>query len=579
MSFRKLAALCAAFLCVSGPASATSWEQEFGARVKARQTVTALSSEMFGEHISLYDGTTSFSTSDISLPGNSGLSVDVSRSMRMGHPGAFFPDELFGDWGIDVPYLKGLYSKGDGWGASSSATASRCTNNTTPGWGTNELSVPGGGGGAMLWRNSAPKTPEPQVAGLSGYTTKSRWYFQCLPALKSGQAGEGFLGIAPDGSKYYFDWLAAYNYPGTALPGLAPGSQIQILREEDRIYPTRVEDRFGNWVNYQWSGRKLLSIAANDGRRIDLTYKAGTEFIETATAAGKVWTYMVDSSRYLRRMTNPDGSAWAYSGSAPSLVDYKEEYERYNCRGDFVGGFTCQYRLIVDKTVNCAWADFIVPTPYSYTVSTPSGASARFSFQAKRFGRRNVPRRCEEVTMGDDGSNTIRNWHNVYQPFYDAFATTEKRVNGPGLTEQVWSYGYDGLDAGYAPFDGSYVPGFRTTTVTQPDGVQMVQTFGRDYGINDGQLLRSETRKDGVAKRVVQQQYVTNAEVASMPFSDNAGIYQTYEDGVDTWGSTAVRPVRSATTTQEGSTFTTETLQFDAFARPVSTKKTGAVGP
>src|SRR5690606_40810610 len=91
-----------------------------------------------------------------------------------------------------------------------------------------------------------------------------------------------------------------------------------------RIYATRVEDRFGNRVDYDWQGDRLTRIHANDGREITLAYNAdGT--LKTATAGNRVWTYAHDLYRGLTDVINPDQTRWTYQRQGTLSIQYRSE--------------------------------------------------------------------------------------------------------------------------------------------------------------------------------------------------------------------------------------------------------------
>lgn len=286
-----------------------SWEQEWGTRISSRQSVAPLTSDLFGEEVSLYDGTTSFVATDVSIPGNFDIPVAISRRAKLGVPGGSSPQELFGEWEIELPYLKGMYGDDPSsyWKTFGPDGNARCSVGVIPGWGSNALSLPGGGGGLLLERTDTPKHVRPQQSGLAPWVTKSNWYFTCLPTIQSGQGGEGFVGVAPDGKRYYFDWMTVHNYPGTTTPAMKAGSQIQVLRREIRLYPTKIEDRFGNKVEYHWTGRHLDSITSSDGRRIDLYYGSNDQ-VERVIAHGRTWNYVYATAARLQEVVNPDQS-------------------------------------------------------------------------------------------------------------------------------------------------------------------------------------------------------------------------------------------------------------------------------
>jgi hypothetical protein len=124
------------------------------------------------------------------------------------------------------------------------------------------LSLPGGGGEPVLGGSGDPRQPQPQFGEPAPWSTKGGWTFSCLTALKSGHPGQGFLGHAPDGTKYYFDWMVARPNTAATLQPYGPESNALLNRKRVFLYPSQIVDRFGNWVRYEWSGDRLVGRSA-----------------------------------------------------------------------------------------------------------------------------------------------------------------------------------------------------------------------------------------------------------------------------------------------------------------------------
>ncbi len=87
---------------------------EYHKQLEGVEHISPLEEGLSGESVSLYDGATTFSVVDISVPGNSKLPVQLLRR---------FPIELqvqsvstsdtslhgAGNWDVDVPYMTGTY--------------------------------------------------------------------------------------------------------------------------------------------------------------------------------------------------------------------------------------------------------------------------------------------------------------------------------------------------------------------------------------------------------------------------------------------------------------------------------------
>ncbi|WP_313160729.1 hypothetical protein, partial [Stenotrophomonas sp.] len=84
-----------------------TWREEYDKRLKYGDLVEPLKGEIFGEKVNLYDGTLSFSATDITVPGNSAIAVSISRSYS-DLSGSSIQNE-FGNWTLDIPSLSGTY--------------------------------------------------------------------------------------------------------------------------------------------------------------------------------------------------------------------------------------------------------------------------------------------------------------------------------------------------------------------------------------------------------------------------------------------------------------------------------------
>ena len=84
-----------------------TWRQEYDKRLKYGDLVEPLKGDIFGEKVNLYDGSVSFSATDISIPGNGGLAVSLGRSY--GDIGGSANDNEYGNWTLDIPSLSGTY--------------------------------------------------------------------------------------------------------------------------------------------------------------------------------------------------------------------------------------------------------------------------------------------------------------------------------------------------------------------------------------------------------------------------------------------------------------------------------------
>lgn len=106
---------------------------EYAKRIKATQQISALENGFAGEHVSLSNGSTSFSVTDIDVPGNFGLPVQLARTLaiELQPQDDIQPyDSLLrgtGNWDVDVPLMAATYPTSTGW------SAQRCSQGSVPG--------------------------------------------------------------------------------------------------------------------------------------------------------------------------------------------------------------------------------------------------------------------------------------------------------------------------------------------------------------------------------------------------------------------------------------------------------------
>lgn len=559
---------------------------EWAKRIKTAQVVGALGNDLFGDSINYYNGQLSFSVADIDIPGNNSLPVRVARTRGTADTERLDAySELFADWELDIPYMKGTFASSKPWQVGGSSPDNRCSGASSPVppsitnydqqngtsytwagpmyWRGNTVYVPGVGSQEVLVSNVMPSPSDGQT---TKYYTSKFWQLRCGVSLanagSNGFAGEGFLVLAPDGTKYTFNWMTSRAVRSAVVSmAPAPGSTTTryswLPRVEVRIYPTRVEDRFGNWVKYNWSGSQLNSITASDGRSITLSYD-GSGHIKTATTGGgQIWTYSYNSS--LTTVTLPDQSAWQYS--LPTA--FKPQYSTQQ-------GAAYQ--------PDCNRPGLWNPATQNRTLHMvhPSGAVGDFVLTLVRHGRTRVNNNCELA----EPSNPY-GYHYYGPPIQtDNFAVTGKQISGPGLTAATWSISY-ALSSGCSQYQGC-LPGDpinasdrESITVTNPDQSQTRHTFGVRHYLDEGKLLRTETlSSSGSTLKDVQYSYAINPSNPPYPYVTGfrGGFF------VDDFSDTYLVPRTRTVTIQNGDTYTNVVNSFDAFARELSFSRSTSFG-
>jgi RHS repeat-associated protein len=577
-----LGVICSAAGAQTLPSSYT----EYTERLRYSEVTAPLADDLFGDQVSLYDGTISFATTDASLPGNNALPVAIGRRYEVDRPGNKL---LFGNWDLDLPYLSGLFGADSATVAAGYwAPAARCSSGRAPPtvkvwnsrgtqqiqmyamdyWNGNRLSLPGGGGGELLVPIDDARRTFPQDGRAYPFTTRDGWHFSCLSSLQSGQAGEGFLAHAPDGTQYAFDWMVVRNANNPAHKQLYESVTRGILqRNEVRLYPSQVTDRFGNWVRYEWEGSQLRRLHSSDGRAMELAYDANGR-IASIGAAGRTWTYAYDETGQLTTVTLPDGTQWHYVFNT-----YPVQYKYPTTQGEPWTNYQTQYHL-------CTRLNKFAEQEKVLTVTHPSGALGEFIFQPQRHGRMGVPFDCQETGANGTMQNGW-NWTPVYK---DTHSIAIKRISGAGLAPQAWSYAFTSLEGRYdrdvtaegMPFFpvGSAPPKY--TTVTAPDGTQSVYEFGKEVGVNDGRLLSVATVVGGQVVRREETVYYPEHEIDGAPFAGRAGnsLYGGADRGLAEW----IRPVVRSSVSQGRVDFHSEVLQFDAHARALKVRSSNSAG-
>ena len=551
-----------------GQVGAVEPYQEYSKRIQTAQNMTALKNDLFGESVSLYNGKTDFSVTDIDLSGNDSLPVRLSRRFSVelhltGSASTFNANlEGAGGWDVDVPYISGTFpSSGSSWADT------RCSGNMVPSvstqfaltdiWQGNTIHIPGGGDRTMLALEA--NTPRPNDGVAHKWSTSQRDGIDCIPMV-SGLTGEGYRVTTTEGVRYSFN-QAVGRLAGTLRKTLGLGGLAQTSRTKIYLLATKIEDRFGNWVQYQYNGDDHpVRIWSSDGREITLTYN-GTN-LATASANGRTWSYgygtvsgSSGTQTRLASVTLPDGSHWDYSysnGLDPSVVNWDG-----------------------NSTSNCAEQPPEASWSFVLTATHPSGATGTFSFANSRHYRSGVHMSaCLQRVTGSTY------YYELATPnFFDVVSLYSKTISGPGLPNALtWTYSYGG---GYQPLYGN--PGTPSTypcstcatekevQVANPDGTKVIYRYGFQYERNEGRLLGSRTLDAaGNVASSTSTTYMTKAEAEAQAFAPRYGLIYNGEDP-----STArVEPVVSTVIQQDGAAYQSSNSNFDSLARPLSVTKT-----
>jgi len=568
--------------------------QEYRKHIESAQTLTALTDGLMGDSVSLFNGATEFAITDIALPGNNGLPVQLRRRFSIeitpsGAPGSAAGDPAYrgaGNWDIEVPYISTTFGQG-AW------PDARCSSMVLPSapagldatdlWQGNSVHVPGEGGRKMLYMASSG-IPKPTDGVSRSWTTRERDMFSCIP-MQGGLTGEGFLMQTPSGLKYYFD-RATTRYAGTLhyQPGVG-FSQLSASRTRYYLLASKVEDRFGNRVEFSYNAAgHPVAITASDGRAIALAYSGGrlasATVHDSLSSVDRTWQYAYgttgDDAGLLTQVTLPDGSHWQYGHQGTLFPDDG---------GVWDGG----------TGSSCGIAPPPVAAAFVLTATHPGGATGTFQLGNRRHPRSGVHMNaCIERLMDQGGTPTY-----VYKlaipTYFDVMSLNQKTLAGPGMSSMTWTYQYPpgmkgalwGTRGSAAAYPCTTCPTEKVVTVGEPDGTSRQYRYGYMYALNEGRLLGTTTLDAlGNPVRVESTTYLSEAAAGSQAFHPLYG----FGYGGDEPSSLAVRPIVSQTVQQDGATFTMEVVSgtacggagvycFDVYGNPTRVRRYSSLGP
>lgn len=563
--------------CVSSGAVAGTVipQQEYDKYIDKHRTIQALDSALFGEQVNLRDGGVVFRVVDGELAGN-GPTIRIARSFRLRENNRFVETTgtSVAGWMLEVPRMKTITNATTGtqltsiygWQVPGSNEDARCTNFAAPGditfpdpsrywepyewWSGYQVVDETGNEQEVL----AVGVGYPEVAGYKAVTT-GNWRFSCLATTANGAPGEGFLATTPDGTRYWFDYLVY-----TSADMMTKPNDV-LYRRHAMLLATRIEDRFGNWLTYQYSGAALTRIDASDGRFLEVS--SGTSPVTISLGAGttkRTWSYTKGTTT--DTVALPDGSAWTYDFNAFTSAGISTAY----------------------TTGNCGISSANPSESVQGTATSPSGVTGTFTFSLKHFGRSYAIRECADPD-GDGNAFTMLpvDWF--------SYALTQRTLSGPGIATQTWAYAYSPANASWSQDCASGCTTEVWADVTAPDGVRQRSVFSNRFGETENLLLREETYDSANAlKRVVRHGYATYpAFSGSTPYAWPQFVGGDLQERTNKARSERWTPASFRQVEQDGRKFTWQvvatcgsngtTLCFDQFARPTKVTKSSAPSP
>ncbi len=559
----------------SGGDESASIASMYATRLKASQEITAGGDAPFGETISLYTGELNLRQTDVRV---SGTGPDIVLSRFNSYLGAWLGTLPlpFGNWNGSIPRIELLVGTptvnnqgtvGGNWTAN--GTGQRCTQflYTDASWQTWWAGIQfideNGGAHEMMARASG-NTAQPTIS-VGGSTlafpivTQDNWQVGCLPATSNGQAGEAFLAVSPDGTKYWFDYAVGDPAVEFSEPDPDGGPPLRFGRMLARMYVTRIEDRFGNYLTYSYSGDKLSAINASDGRQVTVAWRTDGRRINTVSAVGattRTWTYGYDTGGKLTGVTLPDSSTWTFN-NVP-----------------IQGGAS----LYGESTLGVPWTECGVngpmktyPTQSVGTIKNPAGLTGTFTTQLVFHARSYVPSVCLQF-----GANP--SYEGVPSTF-GSTALVSRAISGPGVPTASWTYAYSAATGSHtrdACAGTNSCPETATTTITSPEGHRTVLTYSTRWGAKEGKL-QTEQAYQGTSTLLRTTTY-SYADPNHGPYPAQVGVAMINGTSTanvatqQTWTPTILRSI-----TQQGVTFshTVAPAGLDAFAREIDATDAG----
>jgi YD repeat-containing protein len=342
-----------------------------------------------------------------------------------------------------------------------------------------------------------------------------------------------------------------------------------LARREGRMLVTRVEDRYGNSVEYHYSGDQVTDITASDGRHVTIAYEDGSQRVSSVTVQGaaagtRTWSYSYAQGGLLHALTavtQPDGSQWGFDLAS---LDNDAWVDMRTSAG------TCD---AIGTPANLGHA-------YSGQITHPSGLVGTFTVAPLKRGRSKVPRACAGSRINPltgPGSYAL-----IPNASY-GMALTQRQLSGAGIPNRLWSYTFSPSNESWQQTCSGCATSV-STTVTYPDLHAERSTFSNVYDYTEGLLLSEETF-DGAPDTTTRQRLVSYGYVnpdpaldaRSQAFPTYVGYAKSTRVNRDQYGK--LFPAATQTITDKNNDiYTWNALAFDSFARPTAAERYSRFG-
>jgi len=385
----------------------------------------------------------------------------------------------------------------------------------------------GTGGGELLMNTE--HAPASLFGGVKPpITTQSHWKIECVDQPQSATGIENshytdiaFEAVDTQGWVYSFNYAVTYIASRASVPSQEDGvgdpfcsgdvehtdggpgcpveephfegDNINVLIGNTIMLPTEIKDVHGNWVKYEYSGRHLTKIHANDGRIIDIEYDGDGSGILPAhitsvkTNAGtldeRVWTYDYSDETAIGRVsltsvTRPDDTSWGIDLPLRNFGHARNGYDQ------------CNFTPYASSTEIGA-----------LNIDHPNGVKAKFEIGTIEQGRNNVPghfrsHNLEQILAFDLEQEEIDRIY-CQRSFESAstvnFAVIEKELTIDENQTSVWTCDYQQDDGVRDYPNGLATNDLRKTEVTDPVGNKMVYFYDRRFDSpTEGELMKMQ---------------------------------------------------------------------------------------
>lgn len=455
----------------------TSYYHDLQERLQISQDVEPLDQSLAGESIDYFSGGLSFSVTDISIPGNFAIPVQISRTLTQSTE-VF---SQFGDWEMNLPRITGRLPN-ESYLDCQNPIPPKVPDGTfgvliAPEFYHKGLTLHDGNGysGTLLHQNASEAAPFTLPVGYK-FHTKENWIVKC--------SGTNFVAVSPSGITYTFDKLESepVNHEVCISSPQYEGLCLSTRTTASRV--SKIQDRFGNIVTYHYDTLdRLVRISASDDREVTLHYNQSTARIDRVSANGRDWNYIYHYSPskdeyILTGVERPDGSAWEYS-----LYDE-------GCNGPCATNPV--YSAVSYRHLKPASNYDTGPTakPYYLSVVHPEGAKVEYEFKGiflHRFDQ-NLRRTLNPQTPSNQSCSTIQ-----CKGRTPSVAIKQKRLYHTDSDYYEWNFSYsdDNKDAPIYDETGGPINDAvtrQTTTITGPTDITDI-VYHRRFDWKEGKEL------------------------------------------------------------------------------------------